>query len=182
MFASPFEKLSKKSEKKLTYSVFYLLLITLVAMRYFDTYLTNKITTNGIISFELANSLERAQEILNSWSPLAKVFAGLSLGFDFLFLLIYTLFISILIHKLNIRLWKGKPFYKVGELLIWSMFIAAIFDAVENVCLIKLLIGNLKQYWVTIAYYFALAKFLLIIISILYIIINFFTLLFKKHS
>lgn len=182
MFASPFAKLSKKSESKLTFSVFYLLIISIITMKYFDSYLTNEITPNGIISFELSYALEHAQEILNSWSPTAKIFAGLSLGFDFLFLLIYTLFISILVHKLNQRLWVGKKIYKFGELLIWSMFIAAIFDAVENVCLIKLLIGNLKQYWVSVAYYFALAKFILIIISVLYIIINFFTLLFKKNS
>lgn len=182
MFASPFAKISQKTEKKLTYSIFYLLLITVVAMRYFDTYLTNKITTNGIISFELAKTLERSQEILDSWTPLAKIFAGLSLGFDFLFLLIYTLFISILIHKLNVRLWVGKSFYRIGEILIWSMFIAAIFDAIENVCLIKLLIGNLKQYWTSLAYYFAAAKFILIIISALYIVTNFLLLLFKKRS
>jgi hypothetical protein len=55
MFASPFAEISQKIEKKLTFSVFYLLLITIVAMRYFDTYLTNKITSTGIISFELAS-------------------------------------------------------------------------------------------------------------------------------
>ena len=181
MFASPFAKISQKTEKKLTFSVFYLLLITIVVMRYFDTYLTNKITSNGIISFELAKTLERSQEILDSWSPLAKVFAGLSLGFDFLFLLIYTLFISILIHNLNDRLWIGKYFYKIGGILIWTMFIAAVFDAIENICLIKLLTGSLNQYWAHGAYYFALAKFLLISISLLYIISNFFILLFKKR-
>jgi hypothetical protein len=54
MFASPFAKISQKIEKKFTFSVFYLLLITIVAMRYFDTYLTYKITSTEIISFELA--------------------------------------------------------------------------------------------------------------------------------
>jgi len=181
MFASPFAKISQKSEKKLTFSVSYLLLITIVAMHYLNTYLTNKITPNGIISFELAKKLERSQEILDSWSPLAKIFAGLNLGLDFLFLLIYSLFISILIHKLNKRLWVGKSFFRIGEVLIWSMFLAAIFDAVENVCLIKLLIGNLKQYWVSIAYYFAVIKLILIGISILYIFINSFILIFKKR-
>ena len=182
MFTSPFAKITPKTEKKLTFSILYLLIVTLLVMRYFDTYLTNGVTTNGIISFEFSKTLERAQEILDSWTPLAKIFAGLSLGFDFLFLLIYTLFISILIHKLNERLWIGKSFYRVGEVLIWTMFYAAIFDAVENVCLIKILIGNLTNYWVSVAYYFAAAKFLLIIIAVLYILSNSFILLFKKRS
>ncbi len=180
MFTSPFAKISKKTEKKLSYSVFYLLVISIIAMRNFDSFLTNATTPNGIVSFELAKTLERSQEILNSWTGTAKIFAGLSIGFDFLFILIYSIFIALLVHKLNERLWRGKPFYRVGELLIWSMFIAAIFDTVENVSLIKLLIGNLKQYWVSIAYYFAIMKFVLIIVSILYIIANFFILLVKK--
>ena len=110
MFTTPFAKISKRNEKKLTFSIFYLLLITSVVMLYFDTYVTNKTATNGIVSFELAKTLERSQEILDSWTPLAKIFAGIGLGFDFLFLLIYTLFISIIIHKLNVRLWPINHF------------------------------------------------------------------------
>ena len=182
MFTTPFENISEKSEKKLTFSLFYILIISAIVLRYFNNSLENEITPYGIFSFELAGSLERSLEILNSWSPLAKTFAGLSLGFDFLFLLIYTLFISLLIHKLNERLWKNKPFYKIGELLIWSMFITAIFDAVENVALIKLLIGGTQEYWSSVAYAFAIGKFILIFISFLYIIYNSALLLFKKSS
>ena len=182
MFASPFTNITKNVEKKITFTLFYLLLISIIVMRYFDRFLVNENCELGIISFELSKTLERAQEILDSWSTLSKTYAGLNLGFDFLFLFIYTLFIAILIHKLNIRLWAGKALYKFGEILIWSMFLTAIFDCIENVSLIKLLIGGRQQFWVSIAYYFAVVKFVLIAISILYIIINFFILLFKKRS
>lgn len=182
MFNSPFEKITNKTEKKLTFSLIYLLIITLLAMRYFNGFLENTISPNGIIDFELARTLERTQEVLDSWSSLAKIFAGLSLGFDFLFLLIYTLFISLIIHKLNERLWIGKPFHRVGGFLIWSMFITAIFDAIENVCLIKLLVGNMEQFWATLAFYFASTKFILIIISVLYVLGNAVLLLVKKRS
>jgi hypothetical protein len=182
MFTSPFEKITKRTEKKFTYSVLYLLIISLVVMRYFDRFLINEITPHGIISFELAGTLDRAVEIINSWSTLAKTYAGLSLGYDFLFLILYTSFIAILIHKLNQRLWTNKPFYRIGELLIWAMFFAAIFDTVENASLIKLLIGARQQFWVSVAYYFALAKFLLIIVGILYIVVNSIFLLTKKKS
>jgi hypothetical protein len=182
MFASPFTNITKNVEKKLSYTLFYLLLISITVMRYFDRFLINETAEFGIVSFELSNTLERAQEILDSWSTLSRTYAGLSLGYDFLFLFIYTLFIAVLIHKLNQRLWLGKTFYKLGEILIWSMFLTAIFDVIENVSLIKLLVGGRQQFWVSIAYYFAVVKFVLIFISILYIISNFFVLLFKKRS
>jgi hypothetical protein len=181
MFTSPFAKITKRTEKKLTFSLLYLLLISAVVMRYFDRFLINETTPNGIFSFELAKTLERSVEIINSWTNLGKTYAGLSLGFDFLFLLIYTLFISLIIHKLNERLWTGKAFYRIGELLIWTMFLTAIFDTIENVSLIKLLIGGRQQFWSSLAYYFAIAKFILIIISLLYIITNAVMLLLKKR-
>ena len=182
MFTSPFTSLSSKNEKKLTFSLLYLFIISVITLRYFNIYLDGTAAPYGILSFELAGSLDESLEIINSWSPLAKTFAGLSLGYDFLFLLIYTLFISLLIHKLNVRLWNGKPFYRIGEMLIWSMFLTAAFDAVENVSLIKLLIGSHKQYWSSVAFAFALAKFILIAISILYLISNAMILLFKKRA
>jgi hypothetical protein len=182
MFSSPFANITVKVEKKLTFSLFYLLIISVIVLKYFNQTLENDIAPYGIFSFELAGTLDRSLEIINSWSPLAKTFAGLSLGYDFLFLLIYTLFISLLIHKVNERLWVGKSFYKIGEILIWSMFITAIFDAVENVALIKLLIGGSQEYWSSVAYFFAIGKFILIIISLLYLIYNIALLLFKKSS
>ncbi len=182
MFTSPFRNITLKAEKKLTFSLFYLFIISAVVLRYFNMYLDNAAAPYGIFSFELAGSLDKSVEIINSWSPLAKTFAGLNLGYDFLFLLIYTLFISLLIHKINERLWTGKAFYRIGELLIWSMFITAIFDAIENVALIKLLIGSYKEYWASVAYFFAISKFMLIGISLLYLISNTALLLFKKSS
>ncbi|WP_347172786.1 hypothetical protein [Polaribacter uvawellassae] len=182
MFSSPFKNITKRTEKKLTFSLFFLLILSAIVLRYFNAFLDNASAPYGIFSFELAGNLDKSVEIINSWSPLAKTYAGLSLGYDFLFLLIYTLFISLLIHKINQRLWIGKPFYKIGELLIWSMFITAIFDAVENVALIKLLIGSYKEYWSSVAHAFAIGKFVLIGISILYLIYNTILLLFKKSS
>ena len=182
MFSTPFAKITAKTEKRLTYSLMYILVISLITMRYLDLKITNTVTPYGMVSFEFSQTLERAQEILSSWSQLNQIFAGISLGFDFLFLIIYTLFIALLIHKLNVRIWTGKSFYRVGELLIWSMFFTAILDTAENICLIKLLTRNLKDYWVELAFYFASLKFFLIGISIIYIVINFCMLLFKKSS
>ena len=180
MFTSPFANITPKTEKKLTFSLIYLLLITILTMQYFNSYLVAPTSTMGIIDFELAKTVERSQEILDGWTPMAKTYAGLSLGFDFLFLLIYTLFISLIIHKLNVRVWAYRKPYRIGEILIWSMFITAILDTVENVCLIKLLVGRMSYYWSSVAYFFAMAKFVLIGISIIYIIYNTFLLLTKK--
>ena len=182
MFSTPLNKMSKRTERKLTFSIAYFFFIASIVMLYLNKPLKNDIAPNGIISFELAKTLERSQEILDSWTPFTKVFVGIGLGFDFLYAMIYSLFIAIIIHKINTYLWSKKPFYRYGELLIWSLLVAALLDTLENICLIKLLIGNTKQHWASMAYYFASIKFLLIVHAILYSVVHSFLILIKKRS
>ncbi|NHZ86574.1 MAG: hypothetical protein GWP19_11965, partial [Planctomycetia bacterium] len=60
-------------------------------------------------------------------------------------------------------------------------FVAALFDAIENIALIKLLLGSQNGIYSSIAYYFASIKFAIIAIGIIYIIIGLLTLLFHKE-
>ncbi len=180
MRQSPFYNLSKKAEKKLTIVLSIFIVILIFIMRHIDTQIQNGDSTNGIVSFELAKDLSNSISILNSWNILSKISAGISLGLDFLFLIIYSLFISLIIHKLNEKLWKHKKMYILGIVLIWCMFLAAFFDIIENIALIKLLLGNPKQLWSSLSYYFAIAKFSLLAFGISYIIGNLLFIIFKK--
>ena len=153
-----------------------------MALSFFDTALKNEICKNGIASFELAKNLGNSTAILNSWDINAKISAGLSLGLDFLFLLVYSNFIALLIFNINNRLWKNNTFYKFGSLLISLIFLAAFLDIIENISLIKLLLGDIKQIWSSIAYYAAVTKFSLVLISVTYLIINWILLLFNQKN
>lgn len=180
MLTSPFSYLSKKAEKRFT---FFILLATIIIgcfMIYFDSFLKNGICKNGIISFQLVNNIEDSKTILDSWNLKSKISAGLSLGLDYLFMLLYPALIAVLIHKLNQKLWSNHSFYKVGVYTIFAQFFTAIFDAIENVGLIQLLLGNIDQFWTSLAYYFASIKFVLIITGIAYILLNFCYFLIQK--
>ncbi|WP_457610001.1 hypothetical protein [Lutibacter sp.] len=180
MIQSPFYNLSEKVEKKLTIILLVFITVLIFIMHYLDIQIQNGDNTKGIISFELAKDLSKSISILNSWNILSKISAGISLGVDFLFLIIYSLFISLIIHKLNEKLWKNKKMYNLGIILIWCMFLAAFFDIIENIALIKLLLGNLKQLWSSLSYYFAISKFSLLAFGISYIIVNLLFIIFKK--
>ena len=172
MIKSPFYKLSKQAENKLTVVLLILLPIFIAIMRFFDTPLRNDVAPNGIVSFELAKQLSVSENILNSWGTHARTSAGMSMGLDFLFLIIYAFFIAILMHKLNERVWKNTKIYKLGILLIWGVLLAALFDAIENIALIKLLLGDVQQVWTSIAFYFASVKFVLLILGVLFIFMS----------
>ena len=162
----------KTYKNRLTISFIILVIVNIIVMRSFDEALQNEICKGGIISFELAKELDESVKILDSWDEKAKINAGLSLGFDFLFLLIYSSLIALFIYNINNRLWKSKPFYQLGRILVILIYVAALFDVIENFALIKLLSGELKQVWSSVAFYFASMKFGIILICISYILIN----------
>lgn len=168
--------------RSITILLLLAVLMNIVVMRIFDAPLKNELAKHGIVSFELAKDLHETTKILDSWDVHAKNSAALSLGFDFLFLLAYSSFIALLIFNINNRLWKNSSYYKIGRFLIIMVFIAAFFDIVENIALIKLLLGDLRQIWSSVAYFFASAKFGIITICILYVLCNGLFLLFKRGN
>ncbi len=171
----------RTNKKRLTLLLLITLIINIGVIRIFDSPLKNEVCKSGIVSFELANDLDTTISILDSWDVNAKNCASLSLGFDFLFILVYSSFIALLIFNINDRLWKNKSFHKLGSILIVLIFIAAFFDVIENIALIKLLLGNLEQVWSSVAYFSSVTKFAIILICIIYLFINWFLLLFKRN-
>ena len=149
------------------------LLIVMFAIKSFDRTLKNDSCPNGIVSFELTKNLNTSEAITNSWDSTAKTDAGLGLGIDFLFLLLYSGFIGMAIYILNEKLWKQKKIiYRTGKLFVVLIFLAALLDSIENIALIRLLKGHLEQIWVSIAFYAATIKFTFVGISILYLMGN----------
>lgn len=100
-------------------------------MRYLDSFLITEEAPNGIVSFELAKELVRSRSIISTWNATARSAAGLSLGLDFIFLLIYISFIAVVIEALNKRLWQDYSFFKTGKIFLVAIFSAAIFDFIS---------------------------------------------------
>jgi hypothetical protein len=181
MINSPFYNISKPNENKLTIALLVYLSILIPMMLFFDIPLKNEVAPNGIVSFELAKELIVSENILNSWDTHARTSAGMSMGLDSLFLIIYASFIALLMHKLNERVWNNIRVYKLGILLIWGVFLAALFDAIENIALIQLLLGDLQQSWSSIAFYFASMKFVLLILGVMFIVISWIMKIVRKR-
>ena len=159
-----------------------LTVILFIVLGYFDKSLITEIAPNGIVSFELANNIDQSIAIISSWDLSGKVNAGLSLGIDFLFLAIYAIFFSTACYLIAQKyVNRTNWMYKTGLLLAKLQFVAALFDAIENIALIKLLLGSQNSLHSTIAFYFASFKFLFILLGLIYIIVGLImSLIFKK--
>ena len=161
-----------QNKKKLGFSFLVLLIISTLTLNYFDKFLKTPTAPNGIVSFELAQTLPKSQAILASWNEQAKTFVGLSLGFDFLYITIYTVFLALLLYFSVEKLSDNKALYKIGKVLIYLIFLAGLFDVIENIALIRLLSGHQQVVLSKIAYWAASLKFSIIILGILSVITN----------
>jgi hypothetical protein len=120
-----------------------------------------------IVEFELAGSVPNAQAILDAWSETDRIRAGFSLGFDYLYMPVYSTTIA-LACVLAAGVLKSKAWRSIGMLLAWGLWAAAIFDAIENVALFTVLLGNNVAPYPQLAQICAMVKFGLILAGLLY--------------
>jgi hypothetical protein len=181
--SNPLAWLSEHSQKYALLIFGSATIILLVLLSVLDQPLKTDQAPGGIISFEIAKDFLRSQSILTSWDQHSKLFAALSLGLDFLFLIAYSLFLSLLCFKTAERFTgKNNWFRSIGIIIAWLQFLAALFDSIENYALIQLLLGSQKELFSSIAYYFAVTKFLFILSAFVYLIAGFIMRLFFRKG
>jgi hypothetical protein len=147
--------------------MFYVFLAITIAIfgifRILDQPLRTTAAPNGIVSFELARTVDASQAMVDSWDANTRLFAAFGLGFDFLFMPVYALALSL---GLLLAIGEKKNWYAVfAAWMGWGAFAAAIFDSVENYALWHVLTGTVAQY-PAIAAWCATFKFILLIVGL----------------
>jgi hypothetical protein len=167
----PFEILKPASQKKYFSVLLIMTILMMVIMNFIGAPLTTTSAPYGIVSFELAFSPARAQEIINSWSNNAQLRAAFIQGLDFLFPLVYSTALGFgCILAANSLRTRGKKLANIGIPLAWGLVLAAICDYIENITLVILLFGKVQSPFPEIAGVCALIKFSIIFIAIGYIV------------
>ncbi|MCK5310667.1 MAG: hypothetical protein KAJ62_01065 [Desulfobacteraceae bacterium] len=170
-FRHPFEWLTKSNQKRAFFLFLIITLAVMAALRCYDSHLKTEAAPNGIVSYEFAGTLPVAQSMIKSWGEHGQIYAGLSLGLDYLFLIVYACAIGlgcVLIgQKLSEKFILAES---IGTIIAWGLIIAALLDAVENYALIKILLGSVQEFWLTIAWFCAAPKFVLVGLGLIYLI------------
>ncbi len=167
----PFKWLSDSAHRSALLIFFLLSATLLTSMHSLDQTLITETAPRGIVSFELAGSIEKVGQILKEWGPEGKAYATLSLGLDYLFLIVYALFISLSCVRIA-RHFKLKFSFLAacGFILGWAQFLAALLDAIENFALINLAFDSRRESWPIIARWCAIVKFGIVAVGLVYIL------------
>jgi len=157
----PLELVPQTLRKPLFFFFLALTLAIFGLFRSLDAPLQTLAAPGGIVSYELAGSFDGSQALLNSWDANARLFAAFGLGFDFLFMPVYALALSLGLLLAGSD--KPKGFNALTVWLGWGALFAALFDAVENYALWQILIGNLSPALPQVAAFCATVKFALLL-------------------
>jgi hypothetical protein len=166
----PLEFIPQHMRKSLFYVFFALTIVIFGVFNRVDEHLRTDAAPSGTVSFELAREVSAAQGIVDSWDSNALMHAAFGLGLDYLFMPVYALALSLgLLLTLNGRTgW----YYHLAAWMGWGIFIAALFDAVENYALWRVLTGDIVSPYPEIAALCATIKFILLITGLLTIVIG----------
>jgi hypothetical protein len=169
----PLDFIPKSSQKS---AFFGLLIFTLLLLSIFQVLNAEIITSAapaGIVSHQLAWTPGKAREILASWNERASLFAAFSLGFDYLFMVSYS--ITVALGSLLVAGRHPGWMSRLSPLIAKGVFAAAIFDALENIFQARQLLYSVISLPVTvITGILACIKFSLLIFGILFSLLGLF--------
>ncbi len=167
--AHPLQRFTSSAQKRLLLILSALTLVMLGAFRILDRPLQTAVAPSGIVSFELAGTLEAAQAIVASWDQQAQLLAAFGLGLDYLFMPLYSTTIALACVVAASGPWRSRrSLAVVGLWLAWGLWFAAALDAVENYALLRVLLGSESSGWPALARGCAVGKFTLILAGLLY--------------
>ncbi|HVM39376.1 MAG TPA: hypothetical protein VM618_01210 [Acidimicrobiia bacterium] len=128
----------------------------------------------GQVSLQLAGSHEKATEVVRSWEDADVMHkAGLSIGFDFLFLVLYGVTLAAaaagIAARCRVRTWGSAA--ALGVLAAWGALAAAGLDAAENALMVPMLSNPVTGGSPGLVKALALAKFALLAFVVVYLLV-----------
>lgn len=127
----------------------------------------------GMVTFELSGGQERADEILAEWGADGRDAAREQLWIDYAFMLAYGAFLGLAAAAVR-DLCRRRDLQRlaaIGAKAIWLGPLAAVFDALENTCLLSTVDGAGAAFPL-LATIFASIKFALLAAAIAYLIVG----------
>lgn len=125
-------------------------------------------TPKNIVQFELAEIVPVANDIISHWGIEGQALAKTSIYLDFVFIVLYCT--AIMLGCKVASVFSGKTvLIKIGLVLAWLIWVAALCDVIENLAMLKTL-EEVNQLTISIAFYFAAIKFSIVLMALLFIL------------
>ncbi len=135
-------------------------------------------TPPNIVQFELAKGVSAAQQIMLDWGEEGIAKARLSIYLDFVFIFLYAWAIS-LGSKVSTTFSGNKNLMKSGSFFSRAVWFAGSCDIIENLSML-FTFSTTNELTVSMAFYFAIIKFTIVVTALLLILYSGGVGLFKR--
>jgi hypothetical protein len=168
-YMHPFQWIAEPAQKYVLPVLIVLALVVMVCLYVMGIPLQTRAAPQGIISFEFAGSLANAECMIESWGKDGPMYAGLNLGLDYLYLVLYSCALGLGCAVVARSFSNRCRFIAVpGIILSWALILAAFLDAAENLALIQVLLGADTELWPWLAFFCAVPKFIFVTVGFIY--------------
>jgi hypothetical protein len=163
---------------------FWILLALNIAFIIWSRNFLYPLESKDIVQFELAKKVPIAESIIAAWKTpddLKFEQAIQSIYLDYLFIILYTTGLAIACVFLS-QLTGHQILKRTGRLFVFIIIGAGIFDIIENSAMLNSLAGHLNNWNVVLAYDMAVAKFSLILLSLIFLFVCLIFYMLRKLS
>ena len=183
---NPLERLDPDTQVRALYVLGAVFVVLTIVLSWIGRPLITPAAPLGIVSFELAGTAARVEEILASWPQHVRGAALFLQGLDDLYLLVYPVLLSLgclaaarrgegRVHAQYARRTSHahrapESVAALGRGIAFAVLAAAPLDGIENFALVYLMAEPPTDRWAAIAWWAAAAKFALIGAALLYIV------------
>jgi hypothetical protein len=150
--------------KRLCWISLVLMLAILGGLIAIDLHLRNPVSPQGIVSFELCAYIRSCRAIVEAWGPGGQVWAALSLGLDYLFMFLYAATIFLGLWLVVVHVPERLEKFTLGA--AWAVWVAGAADALENYCLVQMLMNPAADGYAWPASIFATIKFVVLSVTL----------------
>ena len=165
----PLERIHPERRTRIFYSLLGLTILLLLSMNFVGMPLNTAAAPQGIISFEFAATPERAQQMLDSWSPDARIRAGFIQGLDFLFPLAYSTTVGLgCVMAAGVIARRGQAASRLGAWLAWGLWAGSCPGLCGEHRPAVSLFGTVQSPYPQIAAVCAAIKFALLAVGLVY--------------
>lgn len=160
--------MSKLMLKRTFWAFLVLTLLTSMAMLVIDNGLKSATSPNGIISFEFCGFTASCDAALLEWGVKGQALAMLSLGLDYLFMILYPGLLCLGLLLLAPRVPRGL--YRMTVIAACLCPAISLADAAENYALIQIILNGSGSTYGLLASTFATIKFVILGVTLAWLL------------
>ena len=143
-------------------------ILVFILMRIQGASLFSQFTPGGIVDFELARTPEQVQKYLLLWN---NAVIKWNITIDFFFIIAYTWLLYAWLRWIKEHI-ENVQRLKINQWLTKAVVLVGVLDVLENCLMLFTIKGLYKAFSLEATYWFAVVKFALAGLTLMYILLN----------